>query len=32
MTVDGVPNVRVCVEPLRAGMQVETQEGKGKLV
>lgn len=32
MTVDGVPNVRVCVEPLRAGMQVETQEGKGRLV
>ena len=32
MTVDGVPNVRICVEPLRAGMQVETQEGKGKLV
>ena len=32
MTVDGVPNVRVCVEPLRAGMQVETQAGKGKLV
>ena len=32
MTVDGVPNVRVCVEPLRAGMQVETQVGKGKLV
>lgn len=32
MTVDGVPNVRVCVEPLRAGMQVETQAGKEKLV
>ena len=32
MTVVGVPNVRICVEPLRAGMQVETQEGKGKLV
>ena len=32
MTVDGVPNVRICVEPLRAGMQVETQAGKGKLV
>lgn len=31
MTVDGVPNVRVCVEPLRAGMKVETQEGKGTL-
>ncbi len=32
MTVDGVPNVRVCVEPLRAGMRVETQEGKGRLI
>ncbi|WP_040683247.1 (2Fe-2S)-binding protein [Thermosinus carboxydivorans] len=32
MTVDGVPNVRVCVEPLRAGMVVMTQEGKGRLV
>ena len=31
MTVDGVPNVRVCVEPLAAGMKVETQEGKGTL-
>ena len=31
MTVDGIPNVRVCVEPLRAGMNVETQEGKGTL-
>lgn len=32
MTVDGVPNVRVCVEPLRSGMRVETQEGKGRLI
>ena len=31
MTVDGIPNVRVCVEPLRSGMKVETQEGKGNL-
>jgi len=31
MTVDGVPNVRVCVEKLRAGMRVETQQGKGVL-
>lgn len=31
MTVDGVPNVRVCTEPLRAGMRVTTQEGKGHL-
>ncbi|MDR3564906.1 MAG: (2Fe-2S)-binding protein [Negativicutes bacterium] len=32
MTVDGVPNVRVCTEPLRAGMKVETQTGKGEVV
>jgi predicted molibdopterin-dependent oxidoreductase YjgC len=32
MTVDGIPNVRVCVEPLRAGMAVETQVGKGKIL
>jgi hypothetical protein len=31
MTVDGEPNVRVCVERLRPGMRVETQSGKGKL-
>lgn len=31
MVVDGVPNVRTCVEPLRAGMKVERQRGKGDL-
>jgi hypothetical protein len=31
MTVDGVPNVRVCTEPLREGMVVETQKGHGQL-
>lgn len=31
MVVDGVPNVRVCVEKLRAGMRVEPQKGKGEL-
>jgi sarcosine oxidase subunit alpha len=31
MTVDGVPNVMTCVTPLRAGMKVETQSGKGTL-
>lgn len=31
MVVDGEPNVRVCVEPLRQGMRVETQLGKGVL-
>lgn len=29
MTVDGVPNVRTCVTPLKSGMKVETQHGKG---
>ncbi len=32
MTVDGVPNTRVCVEPLREGMRVESQTGRGKLL
>lgn len=32
MTVDGVPNVRVCVEPLCEGLRIETQEGKGKIL
>lgn len=31
MVVDGMPNVRVCVEKLRDGMQVETQKGKGEI-
>src|SRR5690349_19207729 len=31
MTVDGVPNVRVCVEPLREGAVVEPQNVVGKL-
>ena len=29
MVVDGRPNIRTCVEPLKAGMVVETQRGKG---
>lgn len=29
MTVDGVPNVMTCVTPLREGMRVETQAGRG---
>jgi hypothetical protein len=29
MIVDGVPNVRTCVTPLREGMCVETQQGVG---
>jgi len=31
MVVDGVPNVRTCVEKLREGMVVERQTGKGDL-
>ena len=31
MTVDGVPNVRVCVEPLRASAQVDEQNVWGNL-
>jgi len=31
MTVDDVPNVMTCVTPLRAGMKVETQSGKGTI-
>ncbi len=29
MIVDGVPNVRTCITPLKPGMQVETQRGNG---
>ena len=31
MRVNGIPNVRVCVEPLQDGMVVESQKGQGKL-
>lgn len=31
MTVDGIPNIMTCVVPLREGMRVETQTGKGRL-
>lgn len=30
MVVDGRPNIRTCVEPLKEGMTVETQSGKGQ--
>ncbi len=30
MVVDGVPNVRTCITPLKEGMRVETQYGKGR--
>lgn len=32
MTVDSKPNVMVCVEPLKPGMRVEKQIGRGKLI
>ena len=31
MIVDGKPNVRTCVTPLKAGMKVQTQHGHGQL-
>lgn len=31
MTVNGEPNVRICIEKLKEGMVVETQKGKGDL-
>src|SRR5215467_625865 len=31
MVVDGESNVRVCLEPLKEGMVVETQKGKGDI-
>jgi len=30
MEVDGVPNVRTCVTPVREGMQIRTQQGLGR--
>lgn len=32
MIVDGAPNVKICMELVREGMQVRTQYGKGELV
>ncbi len=31
MVVDGVPNVRTCITPLREGMRIERQRGLGKI-
>lgn len=31
MVVDGVPNVRTCVTPVKDGMVIETQKGLGKV-
>lgn len=30
VTVDGLPNVRACVTPVREGLRVETQRGPGE--
>ncbi len=32
MVVDGEPNVRICVEMLQDGMQINTQRGKGDIL
>ena len=32
MVVDGVPNVRTCVEPLKEGSEIQTQIGKGSKI
>jgi len=31
MEIDGRPNVMACMEPLREGMRVKRQEGRGRL-
>ena len=31
MVVDGIPNVRTCVTPVREGMKIHTQDGLGVL-
>jgi aerobic-type carbon monoxide dehydrogenase small subunit (CoxS/CutS family) len=30
MIVDGVPNIRTCVTPVKAGMRIRTQHGLGE--
>ncbi len=32
MEVNGEPNVRTCTEPLKEGMVVKTQKGKGDII
>lgn len=32
MTVDGKPNIRTCITPLKQGMVVEIQKGKGEIL
>lgn len=31
MEVDGIPNVRTCITPLKEGMAIRRQKGKGEL-
>lgn len=31
MVVNGIPNVRVCITPLKEGMKIETQYGLGRV-
>jgi len=31
MVVDGKPNIRICVVKIKAGMKIQTQQGKGDL-
>ncbi len=31
MEIDGIPNVRSCITPVRDGMQVKRQMGRGKV-
>lgn len=31
MQVNGIPNIRTCITPVRAGMEVVTQKGAGTL-
>jgi predicted molibdopterin-dependent oxidoreductase YjgC len=30
MMVDGIPNVRTCITPVKKGMKIETQKGLGE--
>jgi len=32
MNVDGIPNIRTCITPLREGMNIQKQVGKGKII
>ncbi|MCD6579879.1 (2Fe-2S)-binding protein [bacterium] len=29
MVVDDIPNIKTCITPLKSGMKIETQKGKG---